>query len=94
MGELDTLLNVALEALGGSLQEGLLLAGQALEGVDGLLGSIGLCARKARVLSAWLSVNTHERERGRVPSSKKRKQGVLHRARWGPKRSRCLSSWQ
>ena len=42
MGEVDTLLDVALEALDSLGQESLLLLGDALQGVDGLLSSVGL----------------------------------------------------
>jgi hypothetical protein len=41
MGKLDTLLDVALEALDSLGQETLLLLGNALQGVDGLLGTVG-----------------------------------------------------
>lgn len=43
MGKFDTLGDVALEALDGLLQERLLLVGDALEGVGGLLSAVGLC---------------------------------------------------
>jgi voltage-gated potassium channel Kch len=39
----DTLADVALKTVGGLGQERLLLLGNALQGVDGLLGTIGLC---------------------------------------------------
>lgn len=39
----DTLADVALQAVGGLGQESLLLLGNTLQGVDGLLGTIGLC---------------------------------------------------
>lgn len=42
MGKIDTLLDVALEALDSLLQEFLLPFGNALQGVNGLLGTIGL----------------------------------------------------
>ena len=42
VGELDALLDVALEALDGSLQKGVLLVGNVLEGVESLLGAVGL----------------------------------------------------
>lgn len=42
MGKVDTLLDVALEALDSLGQEALLLLGDALQGVDGLLGTVGL----------------------------------------------------
>lgn len=43
MDEADTLADVALETLGGLGQQGLLLLGNALQGVDGLLSTVGLC---------------------------------------------------
>jgi hypothetical protein len=39
----DTLADIALKTVGGLGQESLLLLGDALQGVDGLLGTIGLC---------------------------------------------------
>ncbi len=42
MGKLDTLGNVALEALNGLGQQGLLLVGNALQWVGGLFGTVGL----------------------------------------------------
>ena len=42
LDELNTLLDVALEALDASLEEGLLLLGNAAEDVGGLLGTVGL----------------------------------------------------
>lgn len=39
----DTLGDVALEALGGLGQKSLLLLGNALQWVGGLLGTVGLC---------------------------------------------------
>lgn len=43
MDKADTLADVALQAVGGLGQESLLLLGNTLQGVDGLLGTIGLC---------------------------------------------------
>jgi hypothetical protein len=40
--EIDALLDVVLEALNGLLQELLLLVGDTLQGVEGLLGTVGL----------------------------------------------------
>lgn len=42
LDEFDTLLNVALETLDASLEELLLLSGDAAKNVDGLLRAIGL----------------------------------------------------
>lgn len=42
MGKLDALGNVALEALDGLGQQGLFLLGDALQGVGGLFGTVGL----------------------------------------------------
>jgi len=42
VGEVDALLDVALEALDSLLQKRLLLVGDALQGVGGLLGTVGL----------------------------------------------------
>jgi hypothetical protein len=42
VGKFDTLLDVALEALDSLGQETLLLLGDALQGVDGLFGTVGL----------------------------------------------------
>lgn len=42
VGELDALLDVALEALDGRLEQRLLLVGEVAEDVDGLLGTVGL----------------------------------------------------
>jgi hypothetical protein len=42
VGKLHTLLDVALEALNGLAQELFLLVGNALQGVDGLLSTVGL----------------------------------------------------
>lgn len=42
VGKGDTLLDVALQALDGGLQQRLLLGGDVPEDVDGLLGSVGL----------------------------------------------------
>lgn len=42
VGKFDTLLDVALEALDSLGQETLLLLGNALQGVDGLFGTVGL----------------------------------------------------
>ena len=42
MGKVNTLLDVALEALDGSLEESLLLLGDVAEDVDGLLSTVGL----------------------------------------------------
>ena len=43
MDKADTLANVALEALVGLGQQSLLLLGNALQRVDGLLSTVGLC---------------------------------------------------
>lgn len=43
VGKVDTLGDVALEALDGLCQERLLLLGDALQGVSGLLSAVGLC---------------------------------------------------
>jgi hypothetical protein len=43
VGKSNALLDVALEILDGLFQELLLLRGDALQNVDGLLGTIGLC---------------------------------------------------
>lgn len=42
VGKVDSLLDVALEAGNGSLQQLLLLVGNVAEDVDGLLGTVGL----------------------------------------------------
>lgn len=42
LNELNTLLDVALKALDASLQESLLLVGDTVEDVTGLLGTVGL----------------------------------------------------
>lgn len=42
MGEVDALADVSLEISDGLLQEGLLLFGDALQRVDGLLSTVGL----------------------------------------------------
>lgn len=42
LDELNTLLDVALEALNAGLEELLLLVGDAVKDVDGLLGTVGL----------------------------------------------------
>lgn len=42
MGKVNTLLDVALEALDGSLEESLLLLGDVAEDVDSLLSTVGL----------------------------------------------------
>lgn len=49
MGEVDALLNVTLEILGGGLQEGLLLGSNVGQGVLGLLGAVGLQKRQCVV---------------------------------------------
>lgn len=43
MDKADALADIALKTVGGLGQESLLLLGDALQGVDGLLGTIGLC---------------------------------------------------
>lgn len=48
MGEVNTLLDVALEALDGSLEESLLLLGDVTEDVDSLLGTVGLFGMLAK----------------------------------------------
>lgn len=42
LGELDTLLNVALESSDASIEEFLLTLGHTIEDVDSLLGTVGL----------------------------------------------------
>ena len=42
VGKVNTLLDVALEALDGSLEESLLLLGDVAEDVDSLLSTVGL----------------------------------------------------
>ena len=42
LDEVDALLDVALEALNAGLEELLLLVGDAVKDVDGLLGTVGL----------------------------------------------------
>lgn len=44
VGKSNALLDVALEILDGLFQELLLLRGDALQNVDGLLGTVGLCS--------------------------------------------------
>lgn len=50
VGKVDTLLDVALQALNRSLEQNLLLVGDVAQNVDGLLGAVGLWSVSAYYL--------------------------------------------
>ena len=64
LGELDTLLNVALESLDASVQKLLLTRGDAVENVDGLFGTVGLYRVCQLLCPSTFELRTHSKLNG------------------------------